>query len=198
MKTHNMEQGSPEWFAVRAGKMTASHAQEIGNRGKGLQTYIYEILASKHAGVEEERYTNSHLERGVELEPVARSMYELQKGVTIDQVGFIEYNKYIGCSPDGLIGEDGGIEIKCHNNAQHFRLLVNGAEDIDTRYLWQIQMNLLITGREWWDYVAYNPNFKDDLLIFRIRPSENKHKSLLEGLEVGKKLILEIEKKLKK
>lgn len=198
MKLHNMQQGSPEWLAVRAGKMTASHAQEIGNASKGLQTYVYEILASKIAGAEEDKYTNVHIERGLELEPVARSMYELQKNVAVEQVGFVEYNKHVGCSPDGLVGEDGGIEIKCHNNAQHFRLIVNGVEDIESKYLWQIQMNLLITGRKWWDYVAYNPNFKDDLLIFRIRPSQTKHDALKKGFEMGSKLITQIERKLKK
>jgi len=196
MKTYNIQQQTPEWFALRKGKMTASHAQEIGNNGKGLETYIYKVMSDYFSEVPQEQYTNPDLERGIELEEQARNIYELEKGVSIEKVGFIEMDEFVGCSPDGLIGEDGGIEIKCHNNEKHFKLLLD--KKIESGYLWQIQMNLLITGRKWWDYVAYNPNYKNSLIVIRITPDEEMFKSLKEGFIKGQSLIEEIKQKYEK
>lgn len=189
-------QGTPEWHAIRKGKMTASHAQEIGNNGKGLETYIFQILAAEYSSGEVEFYSNKNMERGTELEDAARSMYELETGATVDQVGFILHNDFVGCSPDGLIGNDGGIEIKCHDDVSHFKMLVNGSKEIDSKYLWQIQMNLLITGRQWWDYVAYNPNFKQSLIITRVLPDREKHNALLNGFVAGEIRMKSIKSKL--
>lgn len=194
----NIVQGSDEWRAIRKGKMTASHAQEIGNNGKGLNTYIIKLMAEYYSSGEHEGYRNAHMERGNELEPIARSMYELETGMTVEQVGFVEHNEFAGCSPDGLVGEDGGVEIKCHDDVTHFRFIMNGESEIDTKYIWQIQMNLMITGRDWWDYIAYNPNFEQSLLVFRIYPDPEAFKKLEAGLETGEKQIKSIFLKLKK
>lgn len=192
MKIHNVGQGSAEWHALRAGRLTASHGQEIGNNGKGLETYVYKTLAKKYSTGQYESYTDEHMERGIELESKARSVYELLNGVTVEQIGFVEYNEYIGASPDGLVGDDGGIEIKCHDNVTHFKLLVKGEKEIDSKYRWQCQMNMLVTGRKWWDYVAYNENFQKSLVVFRIEPDEEMQKKLLAGLKKGEELIKEI------
>jgi len=196
MIIHDVVQGTPEWHALRAGKMTASHAQEIGNAGKGLGTYVYKTLAAKHSTAEPESFTNEHMQRGNELEAQARAMYELENNVSVEEVGFIEHDEHSGASPDGLIADDGGLEIKCHDDVKHFKIIVNGEKELDSKYLWQIQMNLFVTGRKWWDYVAYNPNFAQSLVVFRIEPDEEKHAKLLAGLEKGVALINEIEKTL--
>lgn len=193
MKVHKMEQCSEEWFEVRKGKLTASNAQAIGANGKGLETYVYTLLAEKYSN-NKERYTNSDIERGIELEEQARMTYEIEKE-PVEQVGFIELDELVGCSPDGLVGEDGGIEIKCVNDANFFRLLVDGEKEIDQKFLWQVQMNLLVTSRKWWDLVFYNPNFDRNMLIFRIEPELKKQESLILGIEKGKKLINELEQK---
>jgi len=195
MKIHQIEQGSPDWFTIRLGKLTASNAQAIGNVGKGLETYVYEMLAEKYSSGENEQYTNSHIERGNELEALARSLYEMERGVEVQQVGFVEYNEFVGCSPDGFVGEDGGLEIKCHADKKHFRMLVNGEKEIDSAYIWQVQMNLIITGREWWDLVFYNPNYEKTMIVFRITPDTKKFAALESGFEVGEKLIKELESK---
>lgn len=176
--------------------MTASNAQAIGNCGKGLETYIYQLLAEKHSIADKELYTNSHMERGTLLEPQAREIYELENGAVVQEVGFIELDEYIGCSPDGLIGEDGGLEIKCKSDEKFFRHLVRGEAELESAYVWQVQMNLLITGRKWWDLVVYNPNFKVSTIVHRILPDKEKHEKLLAGFAEGKKLIQEIESKL--
>lgn len=186
-----MEQGTDEWFEARLGKMTASHAQAIGSNGKGLETYIETIMAEKYSK-NRESFSNEHTERGIELEPVARELYELNTGNTVEQVGFIDKGEY-GCSPDGLIGDDGGIEIKCLDDKNHFHVVMT--QKIDTKYEWQMQMNLLVTGRKWWDYVCFNPNFDRDMVIIRVYPDKEKQQKLKDGIERGTKLIKEMSKK---
>jgi len=194
MKIHNMEQGTEEWLEVRKGKMTASHAQAIGNCGRGLDTYIEEIVAEKFALAREEGYTNDWMERGKELEDQARAMYELSNNVTVIEAGFIEMDDSTGCSPDGLIGEDGGLEIKCKKNTVHSKVIREGIKGVDTKDLWQCQMNMLVSGRKWWDYVMYNPNYKQNLITFKILPDPEKIKKLKEGIAKGKEQIKALSK----
>lgn len=197
MKIINCEQGTPEWFKARDEKMTASHATAIGNSGKGLDTYIKKMMSEHYSSKEKEQYTNKDLERGNELEPLARQVYELETGNTVEQVGFIEYSKYVGCSPDGLI-DDGGIEIKCPDDSEYFEYLLEGADAIPSGYIWQMQMCMLITGKRFWDFIAYNPNFKKSICIFRIYPDLEKFEKLKKGFEVGETLIKVIKKTIEK
>ena len=180
MKIYNdIEQGTPEWFDIRKGKVTASHAQAIGSNGKGLETYIREVVSEYFSSGEKEHYSNIHTERGNELEPVARSMYELEKGVEVDQIGFCQLNDFVGCSPDGIIDTDGMIEIKCPDDKTYFNILID--EKIDSGYIWQCNMNMLILERKWCDLIFYNPNFEKSMKIFRLEPNE----IMFEQLKVG-------------
>lgn len=197
MKIHQVEQKSPEWFELRKGKMTASNAQPIGNVWKWLDTYITEIMSEFFSSWTKEVYTNTDMERGIELEQFARDMYELETENTVEEVGFLEYNENIWASPDWFIWEDGGIEIKCVKDINHFKMIMKWESEIESKYLWQIQMNLLISGRKWWDYVSYNPNYKKSLLIFRIYPDKEKFEALEKGFEIGRKKIEEIKSLLK-
>jgi len=192
----NVIQGSEEWFATRKGKMTASHAQAIGNCGKGLDTYIIELMAEYYSSGEKEQFTSKHIERGNELEPIARSMYELETGNEVKEVGFVELNEFVGASPDGLVAEDGLIEIKCIDDVSYFKHLLNGITEVDTKYIWQIQMQLLVTSRKWCDLVVYNPNYKESMCIFRIKPNLEQHESLKKGFEIGIDKIKSIKEKL--
>jgi hypothetical protein len=181
-------QGSKEWFILKGGKMSASHATAIGNAGKGLQTYVDDIVCNMI--VEPEQYTNKDIDRGNELEPIGRQVYEFENNVTVNQVGFITYNDYVGCSPDGLIGIDGGLELKARNNKIHFALLKTGKVDSSTK--WQMQMSLLITERKWWDFASYNPNFKQSLYVKRFYPDPEKFEKLLKGFSIGQDMIIEL------
>lgn len=189
LKLHNCDQQSPEWFALRKLKLTASNAQAIGNNGKGLETYVTEIMAEYLSAAPKENFSTKDTERGNELEEFARQMYELERGVTIKKVGFIEADEYLGCSPDGLVGEDGGVEIKCLNDVKHYRLMKDGEKEIDSAYLWQSQMNLFLTGRKWWDLIFYNPNFAKSLLVFRIKPDKEMQAKLKAGIKIGTEQI---------
>lgn len=188
MKIYYMPQGSPDWHAIRKGKLTASHAQAIAANGKGLQTYVREIVTAMIN--EPEHYTNKDMERGNELEPIARIAYEFENDVTVQQVGFIEYNEFAGCSPDGLVESDGGIEIKARNDKIHFGLLLG--DNISSGTIWQIQMNLLITGRKWWDFRSYNPNFRQSSFTKRIYPDEAKFEKLRKGLVAGEQMLKDL------
>lgn len=196
MIIHNHNQGTPEWFACRKWKMTASNAQAIGNVGKWLDTYITEIMAEYYSAWEKEQYTNDNIERGKELEQYARSMYELINGAEVQEVWFCEHSEYVWCSPDWLVWEDGGVEIKSQGDIKHFKMILNWEKEIDSGYIWQIQMCLLITGRKWWDFISYNPNYKQSLITVRIYPDEEKHRKLLEWFEYWIKKMQEIKSKL--
>lgn len=191
MIIHNMEQQTPEWFEVRKLKMTASHAQAIGNNGKGLESYTDELLADYLSSATKENFSNEHTERGNELEGTARGIYEFENDVEVTEVGFIEHSEYVGCSPDGLVGEDGGIEIKCISDLPFFKHLMNGESEIESKYIWQIQMCLLITQRKWWDLLIYNPNFKKSMYIKRYTPDKEMQDKLILGFEKGEKIIKE-------
>lgn len=201
MQIINVEQKSEEWFALRNKyPLTASEAQAIGNQGKGLETLVWEKLAERHSNGDKEKYTNKDLERGVELEPLARDMYELQTGNKVEEIGFVineEVSRIGGASPDGRIAEqNGGVEIKSFEDKKHFRNIVNGLE-IESQYLWQMQMQMLFTGWEFVDFVTYNPNFKQSLLIKRVFPDKEMQDKIKEGLKKGEALIKEIENKIK-
>jgi len=187
----NNIQGSYEWLEDRKGKLTASNAQAISANGKGLETYVYTLLSEKYSS-NNEKYTNEDMERGNELEAMARKLYELEKDVEIKEVGFIEMDEFSGASPDGLIGEDGLVEIKSPNDKNHFFIV--STEKIETKYIWQMQMQMLVTDRKWCDFVSFNPNFEKELVIIRVERDEKKIEKLKIGIEVGKELITKLTK----
>lgn len=204
MQIHNIEQQSPEWFALRIEyPLTASKAQAIGNQGKGLETLCWEQMAQKYSFADKDQYSNKDLERGNELEPQALSLYELETGFTVQKAGFVtndKVSKIAGASPDGLVEKDGNLEIKAFDDTKHFKMIIEskkGDFTIESQYLWQVQMQMLITERKWTDFVAYNPNYKESLLIKRVLPDKVMREKLITGLKIGERFIKEIESKLK-
>jgi hypothetical protein len=182
----DFEQGSDEWHAIRDLRLTASNATAIAANGAGLITYVKRKIR-EHLGVEGDHYTSSDMERGNRLEPIARTSYEFLKGVDVEQVGFISKGDHIGISPDGLVGEDGLIEIKARNNEKHFDLLLG--KPIESGVRNQIQMQLFVSGRKWCDFVSYNPKFKKDTFIYRFYPDQKYFNKLEIGLLNGEKMI---------
>lgn len=195
MKIYNdIEQGTAEWFAIRDMMMTASNACAIGSNGKGLETYAKELVMEHNLLVRTE-WSNHHTDRGNELEPEARTKYTLETEQYVQEVGFVtndDISDMAGCSPDGLVGDDGLMEIKCPSDKIFFQYILDGK--IKSEYMWQMQMQMLITERKWCDYVVYNPNFKKDIIIVRVDRDDTKFKKLKEGLKSGKKLIQKFDK----
>lgn len=200
MKIHDIEQKTEAWYKLRRQyPLTASKAQAIGSNGKGLETLVWDVLAERYSNAEKEQISNKDFDRGNELEPNARTIYEMQMGYSVQEVGFVtndKVSKVGGASPDGLVGKNGLVEIKCFDDTKHFKYIVLGLEP-ESQYVWQMQMQMLITEREWCDFVAYNPNYHDSLLIKRVEVNEEKQAKLKEGLIAGEKLIKEIEAKIK-
>ena len=196
MKIHNFEQRTDEWYAIRKGKMTASNAETIIANGKGLETYIYNLMAEYYSSAEKENYINADMQRGIDLEPEARLEFEFYTDLDVKEVGFIEYNEFIGVSPDGLIGDDGLIEIKCPNDSIYFKLLLSN--NIKPEYIAQMQMQMYVTDRQYCYFVSYNPNFEKSLYIKKINRDEEMIDKLKKGLERGTELIKEIKENFRK
>ena len=196
MKIHNFEQRTEDWYNIRKGKMTASNADTIIANGKGLETYIYNLMAEYYSSAEKENYINADMQRGIDLEPEARLEFEFYTDLDVQEVGFIEYNEFIGVSPDGLIGDDGLIEIKCPNDSVYFKLLLS--DNIKPEYIAQMQMQLYVTDRQYCYFVSYNPNFEKSLYIKKINRNEEMIEKLKKGLDKGTELIKEIKKNFRK
>lgn len=187
MKIINCTQGSTEWHDLRALRISASHAQAIGANGKGLNTYVTEKVCKYFSSAEEESYTNKAMAHGIEQEPVAVTMYEFETGSIAKEIGYVIHSEHVGCSPDRFIDEDGLAEVKCPSDNVYFKYILDGK--IDTKYYAQMQMQMLICGKAWCDYVVYNPNFKKQLIIKRVYPDEIVFQKLIKGFETGTDLI---------
>ena len=187
----SIDQRSDEWYRIRKWKMTASNAQAVWNRGKWLDTYVDEIVSEMYSSANPEQYTNKYIENGIDLESHARELYELETWNTVKEVCFVELDDYSGCSPDGLILDDGWLEIKCLKNSKHFEIICKWIEAVESQYIWQVQMNLYVTDRKWWDLVFFNPNYEESLVIIRIYRDEDKISQIKEWIEIWKKKIQE-------
>ena len=196
MKIHNFEQRTDEWYAIRKGKMTASNAETIIANGKGSETYIYNLMAEYYSSAEKENYINADMQRGIDLEPEAKIEFQFYTGLDIKEVGCVELNEYILASPDGLIGDNGLIEIKCPNDSIYFKLLLSN--NIKPEYIAQMQMQMYVTDRQYCYFVSYNPNFEKSLYIKKINRDEEMIDKLKKGLERGTQLIKEIKENFRK
>ena len=185
----DIEQGTDEWFAIRCGKVTASRVADViamtksgysASRANYEAQLICEILTSKSA----ESFTNAAMQWGTEIEPLARAQYELKTGNMVNQVGFVVHPmiEQAGASPDGLIGEDGCIEIKCPNTSTHLDTLLS--QKVPSKYITQMTWQMVCTGRKWCDFVSYDPRLPENLQLYieRIELDE----------EYGKKLESEV------
>ena len=187
MKVHNIKQGTPEWLTLRLGKLTASKAQAIASAGKGLETLALEKVAELLTGKLPEQFESKDIERGNELEPMARNSYELETGNVVTEVGFVEMDEYTGASPDGQVGTDGLVEFKCPNDKVFVQCLYT--KKIDTAYEWQMQMQMWVCEREWVDFVLFNPNFPKPLIITRVMRNEVSIAKIKAGVQQGTAMI---------
>jgi len=154
----HFDQGSEEWLAQRCGKVTMSHAKDLlaGGKGKTRQSYILDLVAERLSGKPLDNYWSVDMQRGAFLEEYAVAAFEAAlQDMIVTRVGFVLANdERIGCSPDGLIGLSGGIEIKCPALRQHIRnVLADGMDD----YIPQVQGNLWVCERERWFIVSFCP-----------------------------------------
>lgn len=166
-----MDQHTPEWWAARLGKVTASRIGDLMARtqkgwGAPRKHYLAEKVAERITGKAKDRKRVASLEQRLEIEPDARIAYEFYRDVEVLQVGFIDHPRIPNCgaSPDGLIGSDGGLELKNPDTETHIEIITAGC--IERDYIYQIQFNMAVTGRSWWDFGSFDPNMPEELKLY--------------------------------
>ena len=166
-----MDQRTDEWFKSRLGKATASRIADIIAKTKtgpsaSRENYAVQLVLERITQSKGESYNNAAMQWGTETEPLARQAYELKRGLFVDEVGFIDHPTIAnsGASPDGLVGTDGLVEIKCPNSATHMETLVT--RKIPQKYIPQMTWQMACTGRSWCDFVSFDPRFPENLQIF--------------------------------
>ena len=169
-----IEQGSDAWKALRAGKVTASRVADVLSKVKsgesaGRKNYRMDLVAERLTGKPADSFTNSAMQWGTEQEPFARIAYETHKGLFVEQVPFVDHPtiEWFGCSPDGLVGEDGLLEIKCPNTTTHLEYLQEGKPP--SKYIPQMMAQMACTGRKWCDFASFDPRLPEDLQLFVVR-----------------------------
>lgn len=165
-----MDQRTEEWFQARLGRVTASRIADVmaklrsGEPAAGRTNYAAQLIAERLTGQPTEGFTNAAMQWGTDTEPQARAMYSLIEGQEVEEVGFIPHpTLFAGASPDGLVGAEGLVEIKCPNTATHIARL-RGAP-IDGKYLKQMHFQMACTGRKWCDFVSFDPRMPDHMQI---------------------------------
>jgi len=185
MRELKFEQHTPEWHAVRASMPTASEVKRIvttkGEVSKQRQAYMYSLAARSVSGVTIEGYQSKSMEEGIRREAEARRVYAMFRETPVQEVGFCirdiesadgqEIIAQAGCSPDGLVGEDGGLELKNPEDGTHAGYLLSNR--LPTQYFIQVQTSLWVTERQWWDFVSHYPGLP--LFVVRVYPDEKFH-----------------------
>jgi len=166
-----MEQRTPEWHAARLGRVTASRLADVVAKTKtGYSTsranYMAELICERLTGTQGAFYSNAAMQWGTETEPMARAAYEGVVGALVIETGFIPHNTIAmaGASPDGLVDDDGLVEIKCPITATHIDTLLG--QSVPIRYNIQMQWQMACTGRKWCDFVSFDPRMPEGMQIF--------------------------------
>lgn len=202
MNKQIIEQGSPEWFAQRLGKVTASRVADVIAKTKtGYSTsrdnYMAQLVCERLTGTVAESFTNTAMQWGTETEPLARAAYEAHADVLVDEVAMIKHPtiEAAGASPDGLVSHDGMLEIKCPNTATHIDTLLT--QTVPGKYMTQMAWQMACTGRQWCDFVSFDPRLPTELQLFVKRvPRDDAYIQMLE--EEVKKFLVELDGKIKK
>jgi putative phage-type endonuclease len=180
------DQQTPEWFAQRLGKLTASRladalAKTKSGWGASRANYMAQLVAERLTGVPAESYTNAVMQHGIDTEPLARAAYEFHTDRTVEPAGFIDHPviEMTGASPDGLVGDDGLVEIKCPNTATHIETLLSGV--IPSKYVLQMEWQMACSGRQWCDYISFDPRMPENMRLFIAR--QHRGEALIASLE---------------
>lgn len=187
-----MEQGSPEWLQKRVGKATASRFGDVMSTKKAGETaarrdYRIELVVERLTGQPTPFFESWAMRQGTEREPLARAAFEAHTGIFVTEVDFIEHHALMaGASPDGLIADDGGLELKCPTAATHFDYLRLPKGACPDEYEWQVHGGMWVTGRKYWYFASYNPEFPPhlQLVIRKIERDEAKIAALETGVTV--------------
>ncbi|MDD5358312.1 MAG: YqaJ viral recombinase family protein [Candidatus Nanoarchaeia archaeon] len=200
MIIHDCKQRSESWYEIKIGKFSSSNFSDImPPSSKSLDSWtdtqlksVFAIATQRMTGEVQNGYVSPAMQWGIDHEDEARTAYEFTQDCEVKQVGFVELNEWVGCSPDGLIGDDGLIEIKCPDSSTHLLYRVS-PDDMVKRYHWQVQGQLYVTDRKWCDLVSFDPRFELEKQLKIIRVARDDHAiSLLKSrLEQAIKLAID-------
>jgi len=164
-------QGSAEWLAARVGKITASRMADLTAKtksgwGASRANYAAELLCERLTRACAPRFVNDAMRWGTDQEPFARQAYSERHGVDVFEVGFIAHPEIerAGASPDGYVGDDGLVEFKCPNTATHIETLLRGV--VPDKYVLQMQFQMACAGRDWCDFVSFDPRLPEHMRLF--------------------------------
>jgi putative phage-type endonuclease len=197
-----MEQRSLEWFAARLGKVTASKVADVIAKTKtgystSRENYMAQLVCERMTGTQGESFTNTAMQWGTDQEPLARAAYEAVKDILVDEVGLVTHPTILmsAASPDGLVGDDGLIEIKCPNTATHIDTVLT--DKVPPRYIPQMQWQMACTERKWCDFVSFDPRMPEGLQLFIQRVDfDGEYVKMLEAEITG--FLAELETKIQK
>lgn len=202
MKVLDVEQGSEAWLQARLGKVSASRMADVTARtrsgyGASRANYAAELIAERLTGTPAERYTNAAMAWGTEKEPDAKDAYCFLRDAEIVPVGLVLHPTIaMACaSPDGLIGDDGLIEVKCPLSATHIDTLLS--ETIPEKYVKQMMWQMACTGRQWCDFVSFDPRLPAEMQVF-IRRVPRDNALILELEQETVKFLAEIDQTISK
>ena len=187
MNSKEIQQGTPEWHKARLGCLTASKANDAcaGKTTATYQNYLWKLVAERETGVVEDSFVSEDMERGNEMEPVARAAYEIHTGQFVTQTGFWLHPEieWFGASPDGLVGDEGLLEIKSPRTSTHLRYRSDG--EVPAKYKRQMTCQLLCTGRKWVDFVSFDNRVRESKQLFVVRfvPTEKEITDLLDSVK---------------
>jgi putative phage-type endonuclease len=196
MNSKEIAQGTPEWLKARLGCATASRANDFcaAETTAAYQNLLWQLVAERETQIVEEAYVNADMQRGTEMEPIARAAYEAHTGTFVTQTGFwLHPIPFFGASPDGLVGDEGLIEIKCPRTSTHLRY--RSENKAPTQYKRQMICQLLCTGRKWVDFVSFDNRVRDSKQLFIVR-FEPKQSELDEMLEKVQAFLDNVEKEM--
>jgi putative phage-type endonuclease len=204
-----IEQGTPEWHQMRLGKVSASRMADLLAKTKSGHSasrakYMAQLLCERMTGQPTEFFTTAAMQRGTEIEPIARAAYEAENFTSVEQVAWVEHPTIpmAGCSPDGLVGEHGLIEIKCKEIHNHLDSILN--DRIDPDHQAQMMWQMCVTGRQWCDYVCFDDRAPEGLQLFvkrlhrdeeKIKQMEDEVRTFLKDLESMIQKLNEIKEK---
>jgi len=197
-----MEQRTDEWFRARAGKVTASRVADIIAKTKSgysssRDNYMAELICQRLTGSVGESFQNAAMVWGTNTEPLARAAYISAKGTGVEEIGFVPHPtiENAGASPDGLVGEDGLVEIKCPLTNTHMNMILE--QEIPTKYHVQMQWQMACTGRQWCDFISFDPRMPEHMQLYIDRVERDQ--KMIDNLEAEvAKFLSEIENKIER
>lgn len=191
-----MEQRTAEWHQARLGRLTASRVADMMAKtrngwGASRTNYAWELAIERLTGQPASSFCSAPMQWGIDQEDAARAAYQIHALCTVEEIGFVQHPKlFAGASPDGLIGENGMLEIKCPNSATHGETLLNGT--IADKYLKQMQFQMACTGREWCDFASFDPRFPEHMQLW-VQRVERDDKAIAEIEECAAEFLAEVE-----